>query len=88
MAKDRLKDLLAELNEELAATPSLDPELADRLQRAADAVDQRLADDSGDNDDQGIIAELLEADQRFEVAHPTLAGTLRRILTTLSDMGI
>ena len=94
MPKDSLKALLSDLHRELDQTPSLDPELAARLRQAAADVDKRLAaaDQTSDADpadaDDGIIAELLEADQRFEVAHPTIAGTLRQIMTTLSSMGI
>ena len=90
MPKERLQNLLAELNRELDDTPSLDPELATRLRQAADAAAARLDGGQGavEDDADGIIGELLEADQRFEVAHPTLAGTLRQILATLSNMGI
>lgn len=94
MPKERLKILLAELNTELDQTPSLDPELAAKLRQAATDVDKRLATANTATTpeeapvDEGIIAELLEADQRFEIAHPTIAGTLRQILATLSNMGI
>ena len=95
MPKERLKSLLADLHRELDQTPTLDPELAARLRQAAEDVDKRLAtSDAGQEDtpppreEEGLIAELLEADQRFEVAHPTIAGTLRQILATLSNMGI
>jgi hypothetical protein len=94
MPKERLKSLLSDLHRELDQTPSLDPELAARLRQAAKDVDNRLTASAEaetietSREEEGLIAELLEADQRFEVAHPTIAGTLRQILATLSNMGI
>lgn len=89
MPKERLQNLLAELQTELDAANDLDAKTADRLRRAAADISDTLADaDKADDDAKSFMDELIEADQRFEVAHPRIADTLRQIMETLSNIGI
>ena len=87
MPTHQLQQHIAQLQQQLIATPSLDrvhredlealiAELQLQLQQESLALDSNLVD--GFN----------LAVERFEVEHPTLTGTLRNLLQTLANMGI
>ena len=49
-------------------------------------IEQQLLDQAIDQD--SLVDDVNLAIERFEVSHPTLAGTLRSVLQSLANMGI
>lgn len=88
---EELRRLLAELHETLASAESVGPEVEDPLravladiQQALDAAEGERPPPQHQTLEQRAEALALE----FEVAHPTIAGTLNRVTHLLSSMGI
>ena len=68
-----LQNLLAHLKEAISASEA-GADNKDELAELAGKVERRL----GDDDDDGVVDELREQVQRFEVSHPALAATIGR----------
>jgi len=83
---ERLRETLAQLRSELAASDTGDPETRERVQAAADALDAWL--DRAEEPEGGLGDRLRESAVRFEKEHPTLAVTVQRVVDALSDLGI
>lgn len=95
----KLRATMAELNEQLAALGSVNPEVRARLETAlADIhrlLDQGAAERSGTvggepsgEHDESIVQRLAAAERHFERTHPTLAGVLGSVIDALARMGI
>lgn len=78
-----LEQLLAHLKEAITAAEA-GADNQDELAELAGRVERRL----GDDDDDGVVDELREQIQRFEVSHPTLATAIGRAADALSAMGL
>jgi len=78
-----LEQLLAHLKEAISAAEA-GAENQKELAELAGKVERRL----GDEDDDGVVDELREQVQRFEVSHPSLAGAIGRAADALSAMGL
>lgn len=90
-----LKDMLRELESELATIDTLDPEARALLADAAQEIQQVLAgkaseaeEPSGAAADRPVHDRLSTAMERFETSHPTLTAVLGRLVDTLAQMGI
>lgn len=92
MSKERLANLLHQLQTELSNTEDLNAELSEQLRLTAAELRQLLdaEDAAGVNDEasQGIIAQLRQAATRFEDSHPALTSTVGRIADALAQLGI
>ena len=80
---ETLEQLLAHLKEAISAAEA-GADNKDELASLAGRVERRLSDD----DDDGLVDELREQVQRFEVSHPSLATTIGRAADALSAMGL
>jgi len=88
MDKDSLREHLAKLHAELSEAHSGDPEthrplgeILPDIKRFADQPDAASADDT--------LPERLErVAVHFEAEHPALAGSVRRIVDLLGEVGI
>ncbi len=78
-----LEELLAHLKEAIDAAEEGADNHED-LAALAGEVERRL----GEEDPDGVVDELLEHVQRFEVSHPSLAATIGRAADALSAMGL
>lgn len=78
-----LETLLAHLKEAITAAEA-GADNQDEIAELAGRVERRL----GDDDDDGVVDELREHVQRFEVTHPTLASAIGRAADALSAMGL
>lgn len=90
MPEKHLKSLLHDLQAELDSAKNLDPETSRRLNEALSDIVAAIDDPDSPPPEapNGLVEEILEADHRFEVAHPRISESLRRILATLSNTGI
>jgi ABC-type transporter Mla subunit MlaD len=92
MNKDKIAQLLNQLQEELGDADGLDPALSERLRSATAAIHEALDRDPAVADEQeqphGMIEQLRDAATQFEDSHPTLTNTVGRIADALSQLGI
>ena len=80
MGSERLKTLLAELDDELKQTGDLDEETRQML--------GALGDDIESMSSPGAIERAKQLETRFAAEHPVLERIAREIADTLSKMGI
>lgn len=78
-----LEDLLAHLKEAITAAEA-GADNHNELAALAGRVERRL----GDDDDDGLVDELRDQVQQFEVSHPALASAIGRAADALSAMGL
>ena len=88
MNKVELRETLESLRTALAHLKFREPQSHDRVQQLISAIERQI--DNSDDAEAGatVRQDLSGAISQFESEHPTLAGTLGRIASTLSSMGI
>ncbi|MBD9481569.1 DUF4404 family protein [Pseudomonas sp. PDM14] len=85
---EHLQQHLLQLREQLAEDTPLDAEDRAALLELMQEIDLKLAKELASAPDATLVDGVNLAVERFESQHPTLAGTLRNILQSLSNMGI
>ena len=83
-----LQQQLQELRDQLAQQPPLSDDDRAALAALLEEIDQQLTRTSINPPDTSLVDSVNLAVERFEVEHPTVAGTLRNILQSLANMGI
>ena len=83
-----LQQQLQELRDQLAQQPPLSDDDKAALAALLEEIDQQLTRSSINQPDTSLVDGVNLAVERFEVEHPTVAGTLRNILQSLANMGI
>lgn len=86
MAQQDLREQLGQLAEEIDQL-TIDEQRKVQLQALIERVEQQLETDD-DEEPRDLRDQLEEAVSQFEAEHPTLTGVMRRILMTLSSMGV
>ncbi|MDJ0850871.1 MAG: DUF4404 family protein [Myxococcota bacterium] len=87
MEKDRLREDLLRLREELDRSDSLDPDARARLAEIAADIESLLeSEESGEH--ESLADRLRSAADHFEESHPTLTAAVGRIADALSAIGI
>ena len=87
MPKESLLRELSALREQLEHQPPLNEEQRAELELLIRDVELKLANEDALNEGS-LVDGVNLAVERFEVSHPTLAGTLRSIVQSLANMGI
>ena len=91
---DKLKQTLAELHAELSGAGKVDPATRQALQEALADIQAALAaaesapDEERPTAPEGLAERLRTTAAKFEATHPTLAGTLERLIDLLGAAGI
>ncbi len=75
------------LREQLEQQPPLNEEQRAELELLIRDIELKLANEDALNEGS-LVDGVNLAVERFEVSHPTLAGTLRSIVQSLANMGI
>ena len=93
MPTQQLKNQLEDLQRILAETDQpLSAEERASLQQLADRIEARLLareQETGmETDDTSLVDSVNLSIEHFYARHPTVAGTLQRLVQALSDMGI
>ncbi|MFO1096621.1 MAG: DUF4404 family protein [Planctomycetaceae bacterium] len=90
MAADQLKQTLRSLHDELAKSPSVDPELRALLASLAEDIDDVLhpAAPPRAGTEGSLTERATNVRQQFEESHPQLAAIIGRIADGLSQLGI
>lgn len=87
MTTSHLQEQLDHLRHQLDQDPPTSPEDREELELLIRDIEFQLANEDATRD--GSLVEGVNlAVERFEVSHPTMAGTLRSIMNSLSSMGI
>ena len=87
MPKESLLRVLSALREQLEQQPPLNEEQRAELELLIRDIELKLANEDALNEGS-LVDGVNLAVERFEVSHPTLAGTLRSIVQSLANMGI
>ncbi|BGE66020.1 MULTISPECIES: DUF4404 family protein [Pseudomonas] len=87
MPKESLLRELSALREQLEQQPPLNEEQRTELELLIRDIELKLANEDALNEGS-LVDGVNLAVERFEVSHPTLAGTLRSIVQSLANMGI
>ncbi len=89
MHVEKLRETAAELERQLSDSPNLDAESRAALELALRDVRAALQEEGEPQDGhQSLIDRLQLAVEKFEGTHPTLTGTLMRLIDGLAEMGI
>jgi hypothetical protein len=88
--REKLQQTLAELHAQLDEAESLDSDLEAQLRAAAGQIERTLYKQPvpGSADTASTPEILEDAAVQFEQSHPTIAGTVRRLIDVLAQMGI
>ncbi|RQE52199.1 DUF4404 family protein [Pseudomonas aeruginosa] len=87
MPKESLLRELSALREQLEQQPPLNEEQRAELELLIRDIELKLTNEDALNEGS-LVDGVNLAVERFEVSHPTLAGTLRSIVQSLANMGI
>ena len=87
MPAQELQKQLDTLREQLEKNPPLSEKEREDLNQLAEQIDAQIKLENA-TQDHSLADNLNLAVERFEVEHPTLAGTLRNIVQTLGNIGI
>ncbi|EHF14785.1 MULTISPECIES: DUF4404 family protein [Pseudomonas] len=87
MPKESLLRELSALREQLEQQPPLNEEQRAELELLIRDIELKLANEDALNEGS-LVDGVNLAVERFEVSHPTLAGTLRSIVQSMANMGI
>lgn len=87
MPKESSLRELSALREQLEQQPPLNEEQRAELELLIRDIELKLANEDALNEGS-LVDGVNLAVERFEVSHPTLAGTLRSIVQSLANMGI
>jgi hypothetical protein len=89
MQVEKLRVAVAELERQLSTSPSLDDASRHVLQQALADIRAALEDEqTTDSQRQSLIQRLGVSVEKFEGSHPTLTGTLMRLIDGLQQLGI
>ena len=89
MPKQRLREDLVKLREELERSPEVDAEARNLVAEISRDVETLLADSSGtSHETQSLVDRLRSAAESFEDSHPSLTAAVGRIADALSALGI
>ena len=87
MPASDLQKQLDSLREQLDKTPPLSFDDRAELNKLAEQIDAQIKVETA-TQDASLVDNVNLAVERFEVEHPTLAGTLSNIVQTLGNIGI
>ncbi len=83
-----LEETLAQLHEQLEAAEQIDSALVDQLQGTVADIQAALQRQEAAAGESSLGDPLQNVAMQFEESHPTIAGTLRRLVDLLGQMGI
>ena len=90
MPKTQLRERIQELLGELEQVKAVDPGARDRLAAVVEEIRSAVenSDEDGSEADDSLLERLNEATRHFEESHPTLTAMVGRVAESLSNLGI
>ncbi len=86
---DKLKEIVHELEAELASLDQVEPQVQQVLEEAVTRLHDVLGSKEGAAlEAQSLAEQLQRAEAEFEVSHPTLSGIVVRVIHALGQLGI
>lgn len=101
---DQLRETLAQLHQQLAKARPLEADVETRLRKAVEEIQEALESQSAPSgsdqsasdqpsgerphDEPSLVDRLRESAEHFEHSHPTISGTLGRLVDVLAQLGI
>ena len=82
MSSKRIRELLAELDRELHATPDIDDETRDMLRDLDDDIERLTGEESS------ALEKAKELESRFAASHPVAARIARELADIIAKMGV
>ena len=87
---DKLRSLVKELEAELATLETVDAEsqqaLTETLRELRIALSSRVGAESLSS--ESVVERLRDAEENFQVSHPTISGLVVRMIDALGQLGI
>lgn len=88
-ASDKLHQTLDQLHEQLDEAERLDPQTAAQLKKTIGDIRTTLQEKGLEAEAHSTLSQRLsDAAIHFEESHPTISGTLERLVDMLAQMGI
>jgi len=90
MPNTQLRERIQELLGELEQIEAVDPEARDRLASVLKDIRAAVAEsgEEASNEQDSLLERLNEAAQHFKESHPTLTAMVGRVADSLSNLGI
>lgn len=88
MPTENLRQQIEQLRHQLDNVPPLNTDERASIQGLIEKLEVQAALESPPPADDTLVDGINLAVERFEVSHPTLAGTLRNIMQSLVSMGV
>lgn len=86
---DKLRTLVKELEAELDALETVDERSREVLEEALDELRAALGEtDTSSLQSEPMLERLQDAEQKFQVSHPTISGLVMRMINALGQLGI
>jgi hypothetical protein len=86
---EKLHETLDQLHRQLDQAEHLDPELVAELKETMEEIQATLQKQDREADgEQGLVDRLNDSALSFQKSHPTIAGTVQRVIDMLAQMGI
>lgn len=82
MSSERIRELLAELERELHATPDIDEETRRMLRDLDDDIERLTGEESA------ALAKAKELESRFAASHPVAERIARELADIIAKMGV
>lgn len=87
MNEKRLRELTAELKQELEKTDGVDESLVATIKKLEADIDE-LVDPEKDSSESTVMDDAIALEASFAVHHPVAEKILRELINTLSRIGI
>jgi hypothetical protein len=84
----QLKDQFLKLREEVGRLPPEDAAARTRLGALISDIERRLSNPESSEHDAGLLDNIRETIESFELAYPRTTSILNQLMVTLSNMGI
>jgi len=97
--REQLRQTLDQLHQQLQGAKDLDPQLAAQLRTTTAEIEQKLSaigsappaaavEQAEPQEEESFQDSLQQAAVHFEESHPTLYGTVSRLIDVLAQLGI
>lgn len=88
MSETKLNEALQELKTEIAALQVEDTDAKRRLETLVEGLEKKLETPSDEEHHHGLVEDVRDSVEHFEVEYPRLTAILNDIMMALSNMGI
>ncbi|BBL72440.1 DUF4404 family protein [Methylogaea oryzae] len=88
MSQQKLNDVIHELKNQIASLEVSDAQAKQKLQSLVEGLEEKLRSPADAGHHHGLVEEVRDSVEHFEVEHPRITAILNDLMMTLSNMGI